>query len=389
MVENPKVLKALFEIIKNVKLANECINTKLNIVCRKSENYFFYWLLAANFFSNGLTEELKSKDVVNTLFSSIALQPDKALLILTLISKICDDKQLEEFDDHESISLSYAEFINVFYNNNNSDGMAKINDYNGIRDNDYMGYNIFTALNRFLLNEKIKNALYFKHKIKNGLKTVLIRDTSFARILTLDLFITLSADEKIYEDLAQDLEIQILIGKADKNEILTKHQLQECFKKLKSGENKVDEVKKQNFFSNAKSSTVEQDLKDLITEKFNFFSSFKDEDRQTLVKDQRLYDAFLSLSQITAFQFAKNLDEKVFSSKGLEQIFAKFLAYLNELSMKDGQFDLVEAEINFSFKLNLTFNQKISEMFSIILYCINIIGSRDKVNFFSYHNSNL
>ena len=383
MTENPKVLKALFEIIKNVKFANECINTNLNIVriCQK-RNFFFYWLLAANIFSNGLTEELKSQDVVNTLFSSIALQPDKALLILTLITNVCDDKQLEAFNDYESISLCYVEFINVCYNNNDSDGMAKINDYNGIRDNDYMGYYIFTALNRLLLNEKIRNALYFKHKIKNGLKTILIRDTSFARILTLDLLIVLSADEKIYEDLANDFEIQILLSIADKNEILTKHQLQECFKKLKSGENKVDAVKEQKSISNAKTAKVEEDLKNIIIETFNFLSRYKDEDRETIVKDQKLYEAFLSLSQITAFHFAKNLDERVFSSKGLEQIFVKFLAYLNELSMKDGQFDLVESEINFSFKLNLTFNQKISEMFSMILYCINIIGSRDKVNKF-------
>ena len=378
MTEHPKVLKALFEIIRNVKLANECINTKLNIVNRKSENYFFYLLLAANFFSNGLTEELKSQDVVNTLFGSIALQRDKTLLITTLTTNICDDKQLEAFNDYESISLIYAEFINVFYDN-----MARINDYNGI--DDYMCFYILTALNRLLLNEKIRNAIYFKHKIKNVLKTILIRDTSFARILTLDLFIALSADEKISEDLAKDLEIEILIGKADKNEILTKHRLQEGFKKLKSVGNKVDEVKEQKSISNAKTNKVEQDLKDLITETFKLFNKFKDEDRETIVKDQRLYEAFLSLSQITAFHFVKKLDERIFSSKGLEQIFVKFLAYLNELSMKDGQFDLVESEINFSFlKLNITFNQKISEMFSIILYCINIIGSRDKVKKFFF-----
>ena len=41
-------------------------------------------------------------------------------------------------------------------------------------------------------------------------------------------------------------------------------------------------------------------------------------------KDGKL---FLSLSQITAFHFVKKLDERIFSSKGLEQIFVKFLAF--------------------------------------------------------------
>ena len=119
---------------------------------------------------------------------------------------------------------------------------------------------------------------------------------------------------------------------------------------------------------------------ELIGKALEYLNQFKDKDCETLINDQGVYEALSFISHTTAFYFASKLDKNIFSNKGLEQIYGKILVYLNELNKQSAKFELFATSISLP-KKNLEFNVKCVEIFSMILYSVNIIGSRNQVKF--------
>lgn len=117
---------------------------------------------------------------------------------------------------------------------------------------------------------------------------------------------------------------------------------------------------------------------ELANKALEYLDKFKNQDCETLINDQGAYEALSFISHTAAYWFADKLDKNIFSNKGLEQIYGSILTYLNELSIKSEQFDLVYTALYLP-KKDYTFNQRCAEIFSMILYSVNIIGSRNQV----------
>jgi hypothetical protein len=112
---------------------------------------------------------------------------------------------------------------------------------------------------------------------------------------------------------------------------------------------------------------------ELIDKAFAYLDEFKDKDCEIMMRDEGAYEALMYISHTSAF-YTDKLDINIYLNKGLEIIYGKILTFLNESS----QFVIETTEINVP-KKDLSFNQKCSVIFGIIIYSINIIASRNQV----------
>jgi hypothetical protein len=116
---------------------------------------------------------------------------------------------------------------------------------------------------------------------------------------------------------------------------------------------------------------------ELIDKAFAYLDEFKEKDCESLLQDQGAYEALMYISHTSAY-YTNHLDINIYLNKGLEIIYGKILTFLNELSKNGEQFVIETTEINVP-KKDLSFNQKCSVIFGIIIYSINIIASRNQV----------
>jgi hypothetical protein len=116
---------------------------------------------------------------------------------------------------------------------------------------------------------------------------------------------------------------------------------------------------------------------ELIDKAFAYLDEFKDKDCEIMMRDEGAYEALMYISHTSAFYIDK-LDINIYLNKGLEIIYGKILTLLNESSKIDEQFVIETTEISVP-KKDLSFNQKCSVIFGIIVYSINIIASRNQV----------
>jgi hypothetical protein len=187
-------------------------------------------------FSEDLVEEWKSLDAVDTLFKLIKLQPDREFNIFFIITNICDDKEIETIDEFNSVVLKYANFLKttaIDFKNNNFKRETRLLNINGegvnVQTHTFpidkvqtaLG-TVFKALYKLSINEKIKNSIYYDHKIKDDLKVIMLKGNEYETMFSLDLFIQMTFNQKIAEDLAKDQEILTFINTENKNEKIKK-----------------------------------------------------------------------------------------------------------------------------------------------------------------------
>lgn len=202
-------------------------------------SYFHYLILNLSVlskYSEDLLEEWVKLDSVNILFRALKLQPEKEFSIYFIITNICDDKQIETLNEIETVVLKYSDFLkktaNDFKNNvfKRDSRLMMINGeaidvltHTLVIDkvNTALG-TVLKSLYKLSLNDKIKNAIYYEQKIKDELKVILLKGNEYETIFSMDLFIQLSFNEKIAEDLSKDEEIKTFVYRENQNEKIKK-----------------------------------------------------------------------------------------------------------------------------------------------------------------------
>ena len=199
-------------------------------------HYLILDLSVLSRYTKDFLEEWKKLDAVNTLFKLIKLQPDKEFSIYFTITNVCDDKQLETLNEFNSVIIKYADFIkksaNDFKNNifKREDRLMVINGEEKQVSTHAVDVNkvstalgtVLTSLYNLSINEKIKVAIYFEQKIKDDLKIIMLKGNEYETTFSLNLFIQLSFNEKIAEDLAKDEEIKQFVNTENANEQIKK-----------------------------------------------------------------------------------------------------------------------------------------------------------------------
>jgi hypothetical protein len=255
-------------------------------------SYFHYLILnltVLSKYSEDLLEEWVKLDWVNILFKALKLQPEKEFSIYFIITYICDDKQIETLNEFNSVILKYADFLKKTANdfkNNAFKRDSRLMMINGEaidvvthtlvidKVNSALG-TVLKSLYKLSLNDKIKNVIYYEQKIKDDLKVILLKGNEYETIFSLDLFIQLSFNEKIAEDLSKDEEIKTFVCTENQNEKIKK---------------KIESLKWNLFKKNATESSKNQSNEKLKTQ--HIMISYNTTNRELVLKIKERLESY-------------------------------------------------------------------------------------------------
>jgi hypothetical protein len=233
-------MKALISFLKDENYSQKHLNTMINPFNSNVVNVLHYFVMNLSViskFANEFLNEWNALDSVKVIFNVIKLKPQIEISCFYIITNICDDRQIETLTEFNSILEQYREIIkrsaNDFNMNkfNRQDRLIEYNDEikmlpsHGIKfktDIITSISGVLKSLYRLSINEKIKNSIYYDHKIKDDLKVIMLKGNEYETMFSLDLFIQMTFNQKIAEDLAKDQEILTFINAENKNEKIKK-----------------------------------------------------------------------------------------------------------------------------------------------------------------------
>lgn len=213
----------------------EINETKMNPFNTSKSSYFHYLILCLNVlskYSADYLEQWKKLEATNALLKFVTSHPGIEFHIYSIITNICDDHQLEKLDVFKTIVLNYYVFIKkaaIDFKSNAIDRERRVLILNGqpVEANthtvviDKVSSSLGTVLNslyNIIKNDKYKNIIYFEYEIKKELKVIMLKGNDDEKILTNNLFIRLSLNEKIAQDLSKDEEITHFVDSVNQNE---------------------------------------------------------------------------------------------------------------------------------------------------------------------------
>jgi hypothetical protein len=225
----------MFDILKNDKLMKEINETTMNPFNTSKSSYFHYLILCLNVlskYSADYLEQWKKLEATNTLLKLVTSHPGIEFHIYSIITNICDDYQLEKLDEFKTIVLNYYVFIKraaIDFMSNAIDRETRVLILNGqpvktythtiliVKVSSSLG-TVLNSLQKIIKNDKYKIIIYFEYKIKKDLKMIMLKGNDDEKILTIDLFIELSLNDKIAQDLSKDEEIKQFADSVNQNE---------------------------------------------------------------------------------------------------------------------------------------------------------------------------
>ena len=302
-------LKAYFEILKDEKFIKIAINTTMNPFNSVDLSLLHYILLAVSAlskYSHDFLYEWKELNAVNTIFNVIKLDSTKQLTCFLIIVNICDDKQIETITEFHSILETFRDFIKTcatdFKNgsfNRDTRYMYFNNELKAVQTHTIKIDKVSTALTNILkaiyklaLNDKFRTDFYFDHHIKEDLKVILLKGNEFEFELALDIFIQLSFNERIAQDLANDEEIKKCIVSSNqkagvKNKLDTLNW--NIYKKSSKSADDVSEKKEKKSENNEKMSENNEEKSE---QQKHIMISYNTGSRELILKIKEKLEAF-------------------------------------------------------------------------------------------------
>ena len=117
----------------------------------------------------------------------------------------------------------------------------------------------------------------------------------------------------------------------------------------------------------------------ILEQALNYLSDCKDKDGQAILNDQDAFEAIYCVAHTAAFYYVGKLDKNAFTNKNLETVFGNVLTFVYDYIKTNESFDF-EIAIDWSSpQKDLLFDHKCVKAFQSIVYCLNIISSRDIV----------